>query len=166
MFYMCLVKWNKACHVKAFRSLLAVIIEVAHKKKKHSRVNKLTFVWYLFVPTVLFTYLRWPKCLVKVSRVSTAATLDIAKSFSSGKWEKAALCKMKKRIIGAYIYKHILTCVNFKHYVISFTILSVRLGSVISRDFSIHLKPDKKTGCPKKKPTANRGLIETLLISD
>ena len=40
-----------------------------------------------------YIYLRFPNCLVRDSRVSTDATLDRAKSRSSGKWAKAALWK-------------------------------------------------------------------------
>lgn len=46
-----------------------------------------------FTTCYFLIYLRCPNCLVRDSRVSTAATLAKAKSCSSGKWAKAALCK-------------------------------------------------------------------------
>jgi len=45
----------------------------------------------------LSLYLRFPNCLVRDSRVSTAATLDRAKSRSSGKWAKADRWKTRQK---------------------------------------------------------------------
>lgn len=51
-----------------------------------------TQIWLPSPPT---HYLRWPNCLVRDSCVSTAPTLDRAKSCSSGKWAKAAFWKTR-----------------------------------------------------------------------
>lgn len=65
-------------------------------------------------------YLRCPKCFVKDSRVSTAATLDRAKSCNSGKWAKAALCKTENT------EQNTLTLVPF-----DFTFLCIHLSKMI-----------------------------------
>lgn len=67
--------------------LLLPLPSICAQQAQHCKLY--SFVsWFLVV-----IYLRCPKCLVKDSRVSTAAMLDRAKSCNSGKWAKAALCK-------------------------------------------------------------------------
>lgn len=63
---------------------------------KWDAINSMCLLFMIYF-SVFLAHLRFPKCFVKDSLVSTEATFDRAKSCNSGKWEKAALCRREEK---------------------------------------------------------------------